>query len=428
MYIYLFFIFSGYILFEFINYIKYKKLLQIIKVPHYQPTRNSTELLQSITHQKKMYQHFSINSNKLIEQKSKEHGYLFATDHVYNMFKFDISQKNDVSVKTNIEYMIKNDFYGDIDISTTDKNENSMLYGKMNIDCIYRPLFIDIGIQCFQKMVTFVYNYKGYKTHYVSNGEYMQKYYCFYNPYATKTIIFIHGIGFGSSMYINFILRMNKEKYSIIIVELYGLGTPFTHTTIGNFTNFTYTILRILKKHALHKNEIILLGHSLGTNFISAVNNINNTHKLFNVSYIILLEPVCFLHHMTRATFSMYCSFNEFKTLLPYNSCIDKIYTLLLYYYIVRNISIQFINKRMLSSMTDIVFRDTKTICFVYFGLNDNFISAKTIESSINNDTFPNVTKFVMNEEHGSFLYKKEVSIKLINKINIFIESKSKTQ
>lgn len=416
-------VYTIYLLCEFFNYIKYKKKLNIISTPHYQPTRNSLELLQTIQTYKKVYTDFCMNTNQLVETKSKEYGYLctqnIGVDFFMRFSEFDTCNKK--LVQNDIQSIIKNDYYGNKECIY--QNEGCMSFGKMNVDCIYRPLVIDATIYLIQKIITSIYNHQGYTTHSISNGEYMQKYYYFHNPNATKTILFIHGIGIGTSMYMNFIQKLNTKKYSILLIEINGIGTPFNEPIVSNFTNFTYTILRILKKHKLDKSQIILIGHSLGTDYISCINNINNTHQLFNVSHIVLLDPVCFLHGILRTHYIMFASFDDFKKIFPFKSIIQKIKCYLFYYLVIKNISTQFITKRVLSSATDIIFRDTNKKCLVYLGMNDTLIHTKNIEPFINEKTFPNIEKFTMNERHGSFLYKQHVLNKLIDKIESFISN-----
>lgn len=413
-----------YFILELINYIKYRKKLKIIERPFYQPNRNSYKFVDEILNQKKNYSNFCFNPNQLMEKKSREYGYKCSSNEVINFFlkAFEIDSKNNDELLNNKINEFKDNNFDGVELENDEVSEGSMSFGKMNVMCVYRPLMIDISIDIIQKIVDVIYYFLGFRTHYISNGEYMQKYHIYKNNNTTKTIIFIHGLGIGTAPYLKFIQNF-KNKYSIITIEINGLGTRFVNIAVGNFTNFTFTLERILKRHQLEFNNIILIGHSLGTDFVSSVNNVNNDHKLFYNSHIILLDPICFLHGLIRTHYPMFSNIDEFKKIFPYKSLQQKIKLLLFYYLFVRNISSQFVTKRVLSSATDIIFRDTKTKTFVYFGMKDDLIDAKNIERFVNKDNFPNIEKHILNESHGSFLYKKNILDILLSRINLFLEN-----
>lgn len=108
-----------------------------------------------------------------------------------------------------------------------------------------------------------------------------------------KTIIFIHGLGFGYIPYIKLLLLLNK-KYNLILVVLpnissYNYYDDINYAYFPPLSNISSTLFNFLEKNNF--NNIILLSHSFGT-YITQFLRKDSRHNIFKK--IIMVDPIIF--------------------------------------------------------------------------------------------------------------------------------------
>jgi hypothetical protein len=273
---------------------------------------------------------------------------------------------------------------------------NDKKYIKMtnNLNTYYKPLFIILLIKLIKKYTDILFQNKKYiKTHDMNGLTYYTKISDISNTsntYNKKTLIFVHGIGFGLTTYINFIdildrLEIRKKHDNIILIELPNISYG---KYIEDFPK-TSEIITSIKKHFVdfywNNNSYDMIGHSYGTiivsKLVSDVDISNKTNK------IVLLDPICFPYSIDN----IHNVFADLKINFDKNGSIKKnIYRLLKHYLIFNDIETQILAKRIVT-IDDFIFPKSllNNSTSVFIPENDIFINIeKTIEMLSNTNSF----------------------------------------
>jgi len=172
-------------------------------------------------------------------------------------------------------------------------NEDRFLYRKWGSNFIqfsFRPLALQIPMKIIVWIIHLVFTlYLGFKWTQTSNIGFLTN----ISDPSRKTILFIHGIGFGYIPYIQILMELNK-KYNLIIVVLpnisvynyYGEVNYSYFPPIEDLSNSLYNFLEINKL-----NNLILLSHSFGT-YVTQIIRKDKRNEIFNK--IILVDPIIF--------------------------------------------------------------------------------------------------------------------------------------
>ncbi|KAG2215028.1 hypothetical protein INT45_010273, partial [Circinella minor] len=115
---------------------------------------------------------------------------------------------------------------------------------------------------------------------------------------TTTPIIFIHGIGTGLHLYMDFIRRMTTLECPLFCIELPYVSTRLVeHVPTPKET--VMEIQTMLDTHGFDK--AIIVGHSLGT----VVAGWMATYAMNRISGLVLIDPVCFLLNYHDTAYNM---------------------------------------------------------------------------------------------------------------------------
>lgn len=187
-----------------------------------------------------------------------------------------------------------------LNIQFKDVNDPSIYFlkfGNNKIECSYRPSIICSYLDLMKDacyMALYLMNFDKYKV----KGTNIT-YFHYYNKENTKTVMFIHGLGFGIEPYLYYILRL-RRKYNLIVPILPNISNmEYMRST----TKITYEKLfpeydtwRNIMKHILIKHnieKINFIGHSFGTIILSSL--LQNDMIKNRTDKTVYMEPVCFI-------------------------------------------------------------------------------------------------------------------------------------
>jgi hypothetical protein len=219
-----------------------------------------------------------------------------------------------------------------------------------------------------------------------------------------KTILFIHGFGFGYFPYINSLLRLHKD-YNLIIIILPNISS-FLYSKDYLFDNnkIKNSILNFIKKNKYKK--IITLSHSFGT----IISNILIKDKKFNmINKNILIDPVYF--------FTSYYKIKKHAEFPCYNKNNFILYLIdnFINYLIYDSIYLKHICYRYLCGPKDWDFYDNKNYnkSVFIFHKYDYVIDAESIYNKLkdNSESYLIETDYAT---HGTVLFNKDMHSQLI--------------
>jgi hypothetical protein len=228
-----------------------------------------------------------------------------------------------------------------------------------------------------------------------------------YNNYDKnkKTILFIHGFGFGYFPYINSLIRLHKD-YNIIIIILPNISSfLYSKDYLLNNNKIKNLIFNFIKKHRYKK--IITLSHSFGT----IITNILIKDKKFNmIKKNILIDPVYF--------FTSYYKIKKHAEFPCYNKNNFILYLLdkFVNYLIYDSIYLKHICYRYLCGPKDWKFYDNKKYnkCVFIFHKYDYVVDAESIYNKLKDNT----ESYLIESDyatHGTILFNKNMYAQLID-------------
>lgn len=163
-------------------------------------------------------------------------------------------------------------------------------WGSNFIKFSFRPLILQIPLKIFIFSIHILFTiYLGFEWKKINKIGFLSKN---INP-DKKTLIFIHGLGFGYVPYFQMLMELDKQ-YNLIIVVLpnissYNYYDDINYAYFPPLTLISNTLYNFLESKNI--NQSILLSHSFGT-YITQFLRKDNRCKLF--SKIILVDPIIF--------------------------------------------------------------------------------------------------------------------------------------
>lgn len=224
------------------------------------------------------------------------------------------------------------------------ENDNPLIYflkfGNNKIECTYRPLclinlFNGLRDICYLSLI--LLNFKRYKL-----KEENIVYYHYYNKNNRKTVVFIHGFGFGIEPYLYYILRL-KKNYNLIVFVLPNISNMEYDTNIYHITHNSIfpeydtwrdVMRQIIIKHNL--NSINFIAHSFGTVILSLF--LKDPIIKSKIDKKVFIEPVCFIDK----SYKIYRYINEPQ--LGSYGYISKVFNLIIY----KDIYLRYISQRFI--------------------------------------------------------------------------------
>lgn len=414
-----------YLIADIVKYLKYRRLCRVASAPHYQPPRNSSELIAAMRAHKQSYPGFCMNTDSTVERLSEKYGFAFPLSRRDAFFR--LFAEIDTNFEADLSDLVEGEFHGTND-ETTHTSEGAVTYGKMSIESVYRPVAVDVVIECVRAIGRRI---AGGTTHSVPTGEQELTYHLITpagDTCGVPVVIFFHGVGIGCAAYAPLLRRLG-ERYTVLAFEIPGIGTHFREAVAGNFTNLAHTVARALRIHKLHERRVVLVGHSLGSAFASAMHNASRSQgDLLRVAGIALLDPVCFMHGIARAKRTMLLTRSEFCRTFERTHAgvlekwMRRFVISATYYCILRDIGTQYVTKRVLSSATDVLFRDRNVPCLVYVGDRDTLIDGPSVAAFVKHE-FPCARLVHTRDHHGTFMHQSAARARVANELERFVES-----
>ena len=170
-------------------------------------------------------------------------------------------------------------------------------FGNNKIECAYRPSLI-CSILDTMKDISYIslylFNFTKYK---VKDTDIVYFYY--HCSDKSKTVLFIHGLGFGIEPYMYYILRL-INKFNLIVLILPNISNMEYRRYINNITydkifpeynTWRKVIMGVITKHNI--SELNIIGHSFGTIIAGILLQDDKISKLIKKK--VFIEPVCFV-------------------------------------------------------------------------------------------------------------------------------------
>lgn len=294
------------IILEFINWISYLLMYINIISPKFKKfkevdTQNIINRLDKLTkeeieyviagcvvYNKLLHENITIEPEKIKDMSKTEIINLIG----YSLFGLNISDiyvSNKLSIINKLIVTIEDKLGYKFKLS----NEDRFLYRKWGSNFIkfsFRPLALQIPLKIIVWIIHLVFTlYLGFKWTQTSNIGFLTN----ISDPSRKTILFIHGIGFGYVPYIQVLMELNK-KYNLIIVVLpnisaYNYYGDINYSYFPPIEDLSNSLYDFLEKNKL--NDLILLSHSFGT-YVTQIIRKDQKSKIFNK--IILVDPIIF--------------------------------------------------------------------------------------------------------------------------------------
>ena len=228
----------------------------------------------------------NIPRNKILKWVSYNLYYksLWQLSHEHLNHASDVLQK--IEEKLNVKFF---------DIS--DPSIYFLKFGNNKIECEYRPVILNNTLGMMKHICYFSLYLFNFDKYTIKNNDLV--YFHYHKPENKKTVLFIHGLGFGIEPYLYYILRM-KEKMNLIVLVLPNISNMEYKKSMKKITYDNlfpeYDTWRKIMKHILIKhniNKISLIAHSFGT---AIAGLLFKDPWLYNkIERKVLIEPVCFI-------------------------------------------------------------------------------------------------------------------------------------
>lgn len=205
----------------------------------------------------------------------------------------DLEIKNIESLIPKLEYKLNNIF------ESSDVIKKNMIYNfcETNMISCYKPLPIYTSLNIIKNTVYLRMLYHGFTKHYSKHSKFV---YFYYNsPKNYSTTIFIHGLGFGITPYLNFILELTKHT-NLIVPVLPNISNMEFHSSFStlsddelfpSYENWRKDFRNIIKNHGI--DDINVIAHSFGTVITGILLKCEKIYSKLNKK--ILIDPVCFI-------------------------------------------------------------------------------------------------------------------------------------
>ena len=297
-----------------------------------------------------------------------------------------------------------------LEVEFEDIGNNKEIYflqfGGNDIYTSYKPLIVYTGLNIV-KNITYMRLYKnGFKKYLTTKSNITYFYY--YNEKHTNTTIFVHGLGFGITPYISYILDLTKTTNLIVPILPNISNMEFTGFFSGisdeklfpTYENWRYDFKQVLKDHDVKKFDII--GHSFGTIIIGILLKDKWINNRLNKK--ILVDPVCFIDR----SYKIFRYINE-----PYtgdkNPLVNKLFNMVVY----NDIHLRYVTQRYLFGpefwITNYNNMNLNN-CLIVLSKNDQIVSSRGVYKRLREHNIP----CIMAEEAGHsqiFLFDKFKSI-----------------
>lgn len=171
-------------------------------------------------------------------------------------------------------------------------------FGSTQIETSYKPVVVYCAMSTVKNLAYMYLRYLGFTKHTMKKTGMIYFYYK--NPKnLSKTSIFIHGLGFGITPYINFVKTLMTYT-DVIIPILPNISNMEFHSILDGWkdTNMfpNYEDLRCDFEQVLIQNDLYnvsLMGHSFGTIIMSIL--LRNKNFKQRIGIKIFVDPVCFM-------------------------------------------------------------------------------------------------------------------------------------
>jgi hypothetical protein len=417
-----------YIIFEYINYRKYRHEYKSAIVPVYGDKCGSYEDLlwyyESLTNSE---QPVEMNIEDISFYTSKKltwediyvlnRDYLCITDSEYNKKKHDLLAKctylqcKKMNISVPCEDEIRHvSFY----------HIPPIMHGKCTFTSIYKPVALIGVLKIFGYVVDLYSSFSGYKTHtmYTPEGEIdiLVK-----DVKSRKTLVFIHGISlYGSVPYIplfNKLINKNKfNEYNVVMIQIPNLSFSKYQNRHFSFGQLSMDLHHFLIKNSF--NKYYLLGHSLGSIILTGL--LNDERKILKPEKVVLIDPLCFLCDVLYSHRIAFWSWSQICEKIPKLNLLVRWCLLFL---CLKDINVQKITKRLTGDPISSIYRQNtyRGEILAYFGDKDYVINSKKIISYVNSH-FPSIQTYLEPEaEHGTFVTHAYFSNRFIDTITRFI-------
>lgn len=330
----------------------------------------------------------------------------------FNIFFINYKNSNDEqknvlnNILSQIENKINHIFKEDEDLKI-----KYYKFGKNEItSTLYKPMIIYSSLN-FVKMYTYYQLQSNNFKKYVMKKTNIT--YFYYNNNHEKTIVFIHGLGFGSTPYLKFIMKLAKNNNVIIPIlpnisnmELIGLFSEIKDSNLfPNYNEIIDDFYDMIIDHKLDK--INLIGHSFGTIISSILMNSNKINTFIHKK--ILVDPVCFMESCQKI----------FKFIdNPYHgdSYLNKIFNALVY----DDIYVKYATQRFLFGPKYWIYDHINILqnSLIVLSMEDKIVPSKEIYYHLSKKGIPCLQ--LINMDHGYIFIHNEEYIYdiLINFIN----------
>lgn len=229
----------------------------------------------------------NIPRNKMLKWTS----YNLYYKSLWQLSKDQLAYASDILQK--IEEKINVKFF---DIS--DPSIYFLKFGNNKIECECRPAIISDGLDMLKNICYFSLYLLDFDKYKIKDSNLV--YFHYYKPENIKTVLFIHGLGFGIEPYLYYILRLKEKQMNLIVLVLPNISNMEYKKSMKEITYDNlfpeYSTWRKIMKHILIKhniNKINLIAHSFGT--IIAGLLLKDQWLQSRIDKKILIEPVCFI-------------------------------------------------------------------------------------------------------------------------------------
>ena len=165
-------------------------------------------------------------------------------------------------------------------------------FGNNEIISVYKPTIFYSALYFIKKYSYNVLTSKNFVQDKVNSVTYFYK----KSSNSDKYIMFIHGLGFGSTPYLNFIMELVDTDCNIIIPILPNISNmEFDDNLFPNHSDIIETFTEIITKVGITEDQSLnVIAHSFGT-IITAILLNDNTFRRY-IKKKVLVDPVCFIN------------------------------------------------------------------------------------------------------------------------------------
>ena len=220
----------------------------------------------------------------------------------YYLYYKPIHQLNDDKIAHSKRVLIAIENKIGVKFHNTASNKSMYLlqFGKDKIKWTYKPLIIYTGLSTMKQLCYWKLYYNGFQKHVTPKSRITYFYYQNPDRNIKKTVLFIHGLGFGIVPYLSYIMEL-KESADLIIPILPNISNmEFTSyfTTLTDdelfpaYDKWRSDIKFILNKHNVDSLDVI--AHSFGTIILGILLKDDEIRE--KIDKRIFVDPVCFIN------------------------------------------------------------------------------------------------------------------------------------